>query len=67
MNEFSSEYVFDTLLPSSFNLGSTNLSNDTNLNRSSTGNLGDNKIILMATIMDSLGGITNLTLPVNVS
>ncbi len=63
LNDYSSEYVFETLLPSSYNLGTTNISQ---LNLSNFNGTEDNRIILIASVMDSIGGITNLTLPVTV-
>jgi hypothetical protein len=62
LNDYSSEYVYDTLLPSSYNLGTTNSS----INSSSSKASVDKRIILIASVMDSLGGVTNLTLPVKV-
>jgi hypothetical protein len=62
--------VFDTLLPSSYNLNTINKTNSTNstnnLNNGGTNNLKENQIILMASISDTFGGITNLTIPVKV-
>ena len=63
LNDYSSEYVFETLLPSSYNLGTTNISQ---LNLSNFNGTEDNRIILIASVMDSIGGIMNLTLPVTV-
>jgi hypothetical protein len=76
LNDYSSEYIFESLLPSSYNLGTTNNSQSNSLNSNNTTNQNDilniteitnNQIILMASIKDSLGGITNLTLPVKVT
>ena len=61
LNDYSSEYVFETLLPSSYNLGTTNISQ---LNLSNYNGTEDNRIILIASVMDSIGGVSNLTLPV---
>ncbi len=63
LNDYSSEYVFETLLPSSYNLGTTNISQ---LNLSNFNGTVDDRIILIASVMDSIGGITNLTLPMTV-
>ena len=70
LNDYSSEYLFETLLPSSYNMVNVNYSqvNSSNFNNSddNVDIYEENKIILIASVMDSLGGITNLTLPVNV-
>ncbi len=68
MSDYSGEYVFDTILPSSFSLesnsnsliNSTNNNSSENQNNNEIPNSEDNQIILIASVLDALGGITNL-------